>query len=97
MTSKQRAYLRSLSNGLDAIFQLGKEGISDNFIEQLNAALEVRELIKIHVLETCEYTVREASNALCEACEAEPVQCIGGKMVLYKPSKKNPQIKLPKA
>ena len=52
MTSKRRAYLRSLANNIDAIFQVGKNGISDNFINQINDALEARELIKISVLET---------------------------------------------
>ena len=49
MTSKERAAWRAKANGLEAIFQIGKEGISDNLIAQLDDALDVRELIKVRV------------------------------------------------
>ena len=58
MTSKQRAYLRSLANTLEPIFQIGKSGISENLIQQLSDALDARELIKIHVLETAPDTAK---------------------------------------
>ena len=86
ITGKQRAYLRSLANGVPAIFQMGKEGISDNLIKQLSDALTARELIKIHVLENCELTPREASDQLSDILEAIPVQTIGSKVVLYRRS-----------
>lgn len=62
MTSKQRAYLRGLANTIDAIFQVGKSGISDNLISQLSDALEARELIKISVLETAPANARTIRN-----------------------------------
>ena len=55
MTSKQRAYLRGLANSIDAIFQVGKSGITENQIQQLKDALVARELIKISVLEIALY------------------------------------------
>ncbi len=97
LTSKQRAFLRSKANGLDAIFQVGKGGINDNLISQISDALEARELIKINVLESSMLTAREASEEICRLTSAEPVQCVGAKAVIYRASEKNPQITLPKA
>ena len=74
MTSKQRAYLRSLANNIDAIFQVGKNGISDNFINQINDALESRELIKISVLETAPEEILEIANILANSTRSEIVQ-----------------------
>ena len=96
ITSKQRAYLRGLANTAETILQIGKGGINDNLVAQVNDALEARDIVKIKVLETCEYSAREAAEVLSERCEAEPVQCIGTKLVLYRDSKKNKTIKLPK-
>ena len=94
ISSKQRANLRSMANTLAPIFQIGKGNINDNFIEQIDGALERRELIKISILETADITAREASDQLCEALGAEPVQCIGRKLVLYRPSKENQKIEI---
>ena len=58
LTSKQRAQLRGLANGLDTILQIGKEGIGDNLVQQANEALEARELIKGRVLESAMLTPR---------------------------------------
>jgi RNA-binding protein len=95
MNSKQRSYLRSLANKLTPIFNIGKEGITDAFIAQVNGALETRELIKISVLNTSGYTAREASEELCESLACEGVQAIGNKIVIYRKSEKNPKIELP--
>ena len=97
ITSKQRAFLRGKANYLDAIFQIGKDGINDTMIAQLGDVLEARELIKIKVLETAMLTAREASEAVCAATGAEPVQCIGSKFVIYRPNSEKPVIILPKA
>ena len=96
ITSKQRAYLRGLANTIDTIGQIGKEGVTDNVIQQAELALKAREIIKLRVLETSVLTAREASEILCEALDAEPVQCIGSKLVLYKPNPEKPVIVLPK-
>ena len=98
ITSKQRAYLRKLANTIDPIFQIGKSGISEEIINQLSNALEARELIKVHVLETAMLDIKEACNDVAEKLGAEPVQAIGSKFVLYRPCRKPQErkIELPK-
>ena len=98
ITTKQRAYLRTQANRLDSIFQIGKNGIEENFLHQVDQALEKRELIKINVLESADLTAREASNALCEKLGCEGVQAIGRKLVVYRPAKEEAdrQIELPR-
>lgn len=86
LTSKQRAQLRGLANGLDTILQIGKEGIGDNLVQQANEALEARELIKGRVLESAMLTPREACQELARRTRSEPVQVIGTKFVLYRES-----------
>ena len=86
LTSKQRAQLRGLANGLDTILQIGKEGIGDNLVQQANEALEARELIKGRVLESSMLTAREACDELSRLTRSEPVQVIGTKFVLYRES-----------
>lgn len=99
ITSKQRAYLRGLANGIDPIFQIGKSGITDELLTQLSNALEARELIKVHVLETAMLDIKEACNMVSEKLLAEPVQAIGSKFVIYRPCRKPQErkIELPKA
>lgn len=96
ITSKQRAQLRGLAMNEDTIIQVGKGGINDNLVESVNAALKARELVKGKVLENSMLTAREACEALCAACKAEPVQVIGTKFVLYKRNDKEPKIVLVK-
>lgn len=96
MTSKERAYLRSLANGIDAIFQIGKGGISDNLIAQLSDALEARELIKISVLETAPANAKALGNEIAEATNSILVQTVGNKITLYRARKKDSKIVLPK-
>lgn len=94
MTSKQRAMLRSMANTMETILYIGKDGIVPGTIKQASDALEAREIIKCAVQQGSPYTAREALNELCEALEAEPIQCIGRRFVLYRPSKENPRIVL---
>ncbi len=96
MTSKQRAYLRSLSNKLTPIFQIGKNGSSDNFIKQIDDALEARELIKITILETAPEEHLLLANSIAEQTNSNLVQIVGNKITLYRAKKKNPRIELPK-
>ena len=95
ITSKQRAYLRSLANTQQPILQIGKEGIADNVVRQADEALNARELIKGTVLQNCSLTAREALDQLCAAAGAEPVQTIGSRFVLYRAKEKDPVIVLP--
>ena len=87
LTSKQRAQLRSLSNSIETIFQIGKGGISDALIKQIMEALEKRELIKLRILENSPVSVEEAAQDIAEKSEAELVFVIGSRFVLYKKSK----------
>ena len=96
LTSKQRAYLRGLAAAEDTIVIIGKGGITENIIIQMNDALKARELVKGRVLENSLLTAREAADALNETCRAEVVQVIGSKFVLYKRNEQKPKIELPK-
>jgi RNA-binding protein len=96
MNSKQRAYLRGLANGIDSIFQVGKNGVSDNLINQLDDALEARELIKINVLENSDYDVKELGNILANDTNSILVQTVGNKITLFRQRKKDSKIVLPK-
>lgn len=95
ITSRQRAYLRGLANNVKALYQIGRGGISGSVISQLDDALEARELIKITVL--ADMDAREVCSILAERLNAEPVQAIGSKAVIYRPAQKekNRKIKLP--
>lgn len=85
MTGKERAGWRAKANSLEPLFQLGKGGISDAFIEQVEGALNTRELIKFKVLlETSPVTPREAANEVAERTGAEVIQVIGGVIVIYR-------------
>ena len=94
ITSKQRAYLRSLSMNLDTIFQIGKGGISEETCIQIANALEARELIKARVLDNSGYSAKEAAAEIAEAINCEVVSCVGSKFVLYKESEKKKRIEL---
>lgn len=94
LTSKQRAYLRSLANGIDTIFQVGKGGISDEMCRQLDAALEARELIKVRTLDNSDYSAREAAEEIAAKIGCDIVTVIGSKFVLYKESAENKKIEL---
>lgn len=95
MTSKQRAYLRGLTNTMEPILHVGKDGVNENMIKQASDALEARELIKGTVLQNSPMDAREAVEALCEGTNAEPVQCIGNRFVMYRARKEDPKIILP--
>ena len=92
LSSKQRAYLRSLASKLDCIFQIGKGGISEETIKQISNALEARELVKARVLDNCEYSSAEAAHMLAEATGADVVITVGSRFVLYRESTKHKRI-----
>jgi RNA-binding protein len=93
ITSKQRAQLRGIANDIDTIVHIGKDGVTDNVVTQTSDALKAREIIKGRVLENSMLTAREACEELCTRCDAEPVQCIGSKFVIYKENKNMPKEK----
>lgn len=97
MTSKQRAALRARANGLEAIIQIGKGGISENLIQQVDDTLNVRDLIKIRVLlETAPDSAKAFANELAQATSSDVVQVIGGIIVLFREVKEKPKKVKPK-
>ena len=84
LTSKQRAQLRGIANGIDTIVHIGKDGITENLVKQANDALLAREIIKCRVLENSMLSAREACDELSRATHSEQVQVIGTKFVLCK-------------
>ena len=94
MTSKQRAYLRSMANTIETIIYVGKDGVTPGTVKEAFDALEARELIKGCVQQGAPLSAREALDSLCAQVGAEPVQCIGRRFVMYKPSRENPRIVL---
>ena len=95
MTSKQRAYLKSLASNLDPLFQIGKGSVTPEVIEALSEAFNNRELLKIAVLKNCMDDPRAIAEVVAERTRSQVVHVIGKKIVLYKPDKKNPKIVLP--
>ena len=92
MTGKQRAKLRGMANTIPVIIFIGKEGITDNTVRETYDALEARELIKGCVQQGAPLNAREALTELCEKTGAEPIQQIGRRFVLYRPSRENHKI-----
>lgn len=96
LTGKQKRFLRAEAHHLTPIFQVGKGGVNDEMTKQIREALEVRELIKVRILDNCEDDKQEVAQALAKGANAELVQLIGLTVVLYKESRNNKKIVLPK-
>lgn len=97
MTSKQRAYLKSLAMKLDPIFQVGKGSVSPELTAAVTEALEARELIKLNVLQNCADDPHEIAQIIADRTQSQVVQVIGKKIVLYKEGQKeNKKILLPR-
>lgn len=96
LTSKQRAYLKGLANGIDPVFQVGKASLTPEFTESVGEAFNTRELLKIAVLKNCADDPRAIAEAVAGRTHSQVVQVVGKKIILYKPDKKNPKIVLPK-
>ena len=96
MTSKQRAYLKSLASNLDPVFQIGKASLTPEVTEAVGECFNNNELIKLTVLKNCLDDPRAIAEAVAERTHSQVVQVIGRKIVLYKPDKNKPKIELPK-
>ena len=96
ITSKQRSYLRSLAHNIDPTVYIGKAGVTDNVIKEIDQCLEARELVKIKIQEGAELDAKATANELAPQLRAEFVQAIGRKFTLYRQSKENRQIELPR-
>ena len=96
LNSKQRAQLRALANPIETILQVGKSGVGEQLIKQVDDALTARELIKLRVLETAPGSVREIAEELAAATQSDVVLTIGTRFVLYRRNNKKPVIELVK-
>ncbi len=96
LTGKQKRYLRAMAHHLQPIFQVGKGGTNEYLVRHISEALEVRELIKVSVLNNCMDDAKEIAVEVAEASGAELVQVIGKTIVLYKESSEQKNIELPK-
>ncbi len=96
MTSKQRAYLKSLASNLNPIFQVGKSSLTPELTEAIGEAFNNSELIKVAVLKNCEDDPGEIARMVAERTRSQLVQVIGKKFVLYKPDRDHPKIVLPR-
>lgn len=94
ITGKQRSYLKSLANNLTPLIQVGKNGVSDGLIEQIDVLLENHELVKITVLQNSPVTAKEIVEEILEGTGAEFVQQIGSKLTIYRESKENKTIEI---
>lgn len=94
LTGKQRATLRKMANHLPALYQIGKDGVTENILKQFDDALEAKELIKVHILDNSLLEIRETADDIAAQLGADTVQTIGSKFVLYRKSQENPQIEL---
>lgn len=94
ITPKQRAALRSMANTIDPIFQIGKDDVGSALIRAVDEALEKRELIKLSILQTAAVTAKEAAQQIAAETNAEIVQCIGRRFVLYRESEKHRHIEI---
>ncbi len=96
ITSKQRSFLKALAHDLDPIVYIGKAGVTDNVVKEIDTCLEARELVKVKLQEGCSLAPKDVANDLLEPLGAEFVQAIGRKFTLYRESKENKQIVLPR-
>lgn len=95
LTGKQRRYLRSIAHNLKPVFQIGKEGVNDNLIAQIDDYLKIHELLKVSILQNSSEDKNEAAEKLAEGTNSHVAQVIGKTIVLYRESKENKEIKLP--
>lgn len=95
LRGKQKRFLRAKAHHLSPIFQVGKGGVNENMIKQISEALEVRELLKISILQNCDVDRETVGSELVNGTKSELVQIIGNTIVLYKESKENKTINLP--
>lgn len=96
ISGKQRSYLKGLANGIEPIFQVGKNGVTESFLKQVDEALEARELVKINVLNNSFLEAKNVAVELSEKLNAEFVQSIGNKFVIYRESEESKKIELPR-
>lgn len=95
LTGKQKRFLRKEAHHLKPVFQIGKQGIHETFLAEIDGVLEARELIKISVLQNAIEDPKEAGTLIADKIGADLVQVMGSIITLYKKSKENPGLELP--
>jgi RNA-binding protein len=90
LTTKQKAYLRGLGQGLRAQLHLGHEGFTPGVQSALEDLFRSRELVKVRILKSAEEDPRETAEAMGAAAHASVVGVVGKTFVLYRP---NPELK----
>lgn len=88
ISSKERKVLSGMGQKIDPVVQIGKNGVTEAVLQELEDVLEARELVKISVLRNCDFTAKEMINDLADDLNAEPVSCVGSKIVLYRKSQR---------
>ncbi len=87
LTGKQRSYLKSLATELDTTVYIGKAGLTETVIKEMDDYLAVHEMVKVKIQEGSEITPKDAANQAAAKLGAEYVQAIGRRFVLYRPAK----------
>ncbi len=88
LTGKQKRFLRGEAHHLNAIFQIGKDGLHEKQIQGIDEALEARELMKVKILETCTTPKDKIADVLAKQTQSEVVQILGRTIILYRESDK---------
>ena len=97
LSGKQRSYLKKMAHELDPTVYIGKSGLTENIKKEMLTGFEARELVKVQIQEGCTLEPKEVANQLADELDAEFVQAIGRKFVLYRESKDHKKIELPRA
>lgn len=96
ITSKQRSCLKSLAHELTPTVYIGKSGLTDNILKEMETGFECRELVKVKIQEGCNLDTKELANDVANKLHAEFVQAIGRRFTLYRPSREHKKIELPR-
>lgn len=94
ISAKQRSYLKSLANPMKPLVQIGKDGVNERVIAQINEILDAHELVKISILESAVLSAKETAVEVCQICRAEFVQAIGNRFTIYRKNHDAPKIDL---
>ena len=97
LSGKQRSYLKKMAHELDPTVYIGKSGLTENIKKEMLTGFEARELVKVKIQEGCTLDPKDVANQLADELDAEFVQAIGRKFVLYRESKDHKKIELPRA
>lgn len=87
LTSKQIKFIKSLAMTIDAKWRLGKDGLTDNFIDNFTDYINIHELAKISLLQNCDEDKKVVANAIADATDSTLIQVIGKTIIIFKPNK----------